>query len=150
MMAALIMLLCAGLNRARGDDRWMPAWLPGRALWYVAPAIGSVALLAQAPLPAAVLALAYLGWGIPAWGRIYDLGRMPGGSSDHMRFFLRMLLAAPLPALAFGWWGALLGLLFAGLALAAYELAWRWRPHNPIWLAELMVGALWGVLIVMI
>lgn len=143
--AFLVLALCAGLNRARGDDRWMPSCLPGRPLWYVAPLIGLVALLAQSPLAAAAIALAYLVWGVPAWGTIYDLGRL-GGSNDHLRFFARMLLAVPV-LLVFGWWGALLGVLFAGLSLAAYELAWRWRPSNPIWLAELATGALWGGLI---
>ena len=41
-----------------------------------------------------------------------------------------------------------LALAFAALAVAAYEAAWRIRPANPIWIAELIVGALWGVLIV--
>ncbi|CAM5764366.1 hypothetical protein [Bosea minatitlanensis] len=144
--AVFILALCAGLNRARGDDRWMPSWLPGRALWYVALVIGLIALLSQPPLAAAAIALAYLVWGVPAWGTIYDLGRLPGASGDHLRFFARMLLAVPL-LLVFGWCGALLGVLFAGLSLAAYELAWRWRPDNPIWLAECATGALWGGLI---
>lgn len=147
--ALFILALGAGLNRARGDDRWMPSWLPGRALWYVAPAIGVVALLAQPPLVAAAIALAYLAWGVPAWGAIYDLGRLPGSRGDHLRFFARMLLAVPV-LLVFGWWGALLGLLFAGLSLASYELAWRWWPDNPIWLAEGVTGALWGGLILLI
>ena len=144
--AFLILALCAGLNRARGDDRWMPSWLPGRALWYVAPALGAVAVLGQPPLAAVAIAGAFLLWGVPAWGAIYDLGRLPGPSGDHLRFFLRMLLAVPV-LLVFGWWGALLGVVFAALSLASYELAWRWRPANPIWLAELATGALWGGLI---
>lgn len=147
MFAALLVLaLSAGLNRARGDARWMPAWLPGRALWYAAPALGLVAVLAQPPLSAVAIAVAYLLWGVPAWAEFYDLGRLPGARGDHLRFFLRMLLAVPV-LLVFGWWGALLGVLFAALSLAAYELAWRWRPANPIWLAELATGALWGGLI---
>lgn len=144
--ALLVLVLSAGLNRARGDARWMPAWLRGRTLWYVAPALGLVALLLQPPLAAGAIALAYLVWGVPAWGKIYDLGRLPGSSGDHWRFFVRMLLAVPV-LLVFGWWGALLGAAFAVLSLAAYEIAWRWRPANPIWLAELATGALWGGLI---
>jgi hypothetical protein len=146
MIALIVLILASGLNRARGDARWMPSWLPGRALWYVAPALGLLALLAQPPLSAAAIAAAYLVWGVPAWGSIYDLGRLPGGRSDHLRFFVRMLLAAPVFAV-FGWWGVGLGVVFAGLALAAYEAAWRWHPANPIWLAEIGTGALWGALI---
>ncbi len=144
--AILVLALSAGLNRARGDARWMPAWLPGRALWYVAPALGIVALLTQPPLAGLAIACAYLLWGVPAWGAIYDLGRLPGSAGDHARFFLRMLLAVPV-LLVFGVWGFALGLVFAGLALLCYELAWRWQPTNPIWLAELATGALWGALI---
>ncbi|BCB18071.1 hypothetical protein [Bosea sp. ANAM02] len=147
--AAMTLVFCAGLNRARGDDRWMPPWLPGRPLWYVAPLLGLVALLIQPPLAAGAVALAYLVWGVPAWGAIYDLGRLPGGRSDHLRFFARMLLAVPV-LLVFGIWGALLGLTFAGLSVLAYELAWRLKPDNPIWLAELGTGALWGALILAI
>ena len=33
---------CAVLNRARGDDRWMPDWMPGRALIPVSIAIGLI------------------------------------------------------------------------------------------------------------
>ncbi len=165
MIGAAIILACAGLNRARGDDRWMPGWLPGRALWYVAPAIAVVALLAQPPRAAALLGLAYLLWGIPAWGRAFDLGRMPdptpGGPDfvdvlsewlfgrDHAVLFVRMLLVVP-PLWLISGWAALLGIAFAGLAVAAYELAWRWRPDNPIWLAEIIVGALWGSLILLV
>lgn len=145
MTELMIIAAAAALNRARGDARWMPLWLPGRALWYVAPALGLLALLAQPLLAAGAIAVAYLVWGVPAWGRIYDLGRM-GGQGDHLRFFLRMLLAVPVLAV-FGWWGLGLGLAFAGLALAAYEAAWRWHPANPIWLAEIGTGALWGALI---
>lgn len=144
--ASMTLALCAVINRARGDDRWMPSWLPGRPLWYAAPLIGLAALLIQPPLAAGAIALAYLVWGVPAWGRIYDLGRLPGGQSDHLRFFARMLLAVP-ALLVFGSWGAFLGLSFAGLSVLAYELAWRWKPDNPIWIAELATGALWGALI---
>lgn len=145
-MSVLILLVCAGLNRARGDARWLPSWLPGRALWYVAPALGLVALTVQPPLLAVAITLAYLLWGAPAWGTIYDLGRLPGGGSDHIRFFVRMLLAVPV-LVVFGVWGVVLGVVFATLALAAYEAAWRLSPTNPIWLAELAVGVLWGGLI---
>lgn len=146
MVAVLILLLCAGLNRCRGDDRWMPPWLPGRTLWYVAPAVGLVALLVQPVAGAIAIGLAYLLWGVPAWGAIYDLGRMPGGKADHSLFFIRMLLAVPV-LVFFGTWGVGLGLLFALLSVAAYEAAWRWNPSNPIWLAELATGALWGGLV---
>lgn len=149
MAALFILLACAGLNRARGDDRWMPAWLPGRALWYVAPAIGLVALLAQ-PWPSAMaFSLAYLLWGVPAWGAIYDLGRFTPGRWEHARLFLRMLLVVPV-LVVFGAGGIFLGIFFALASVAAYEAAWRLWPDNPIWRAEIATGALWGALILIL
>lgn len=61
----------------------------------------------------------------------------------HVALGLRHAFAVPL-LLPFG----LLALTFPILAVAAYEAAWRIRPANPIWIAELAVGALWGALII--
>lgn len=170
MIAALIIILaCAGLNRARGDDRWMPSWLPGRPLWYVAPAIGSLALLVASWQAALAATAAYLFWGIWPWGRWFDLGRLPDSyariarpdpferaiqalafGSDHLALLFRHVMATPglmLVGLASGWpQGLQLGLpLVVPVAItAAYELAWRLNPSNPIWLAELATGAIWA------
>ncbi|MNL80072.1 hypothetical protein D3C87_2068210 [compost metagenome] len=57
-----------------------------------------------------------------------------------------MMLVVP-PLVVFGVWGVCLGIVFAIAAVAAYEAAWRIQPTNPIWLAEIVVGALWGALI---
>lgn len=168
MTALLLVLLCAALNRMRGDDRWMPSWLPGRSLYYVAPVIGAAALLIV-PWPAALaVAVAYFFWAVWPWGRWFDLGRLPApiaptgddfeifieriaGGNDHLALLMRHMMAVPgilligcfVPA-----WS--LGLTF-GLALlvpvaitAAYELAWRAQPSNPIWLAELAAGVIWA------
>lgn len=40
--AILAIAACAVLNRARGDDSWMPDWMPGRALFPVSIAIGLI------------------------------------------------------------------------------------------------------------
>jgi len=150
---------CAVLNRARGDDSWMPDWVPGRALWYVAPAFGCVALLCGHGLVAAALwSLTVLVWGVGPWGHLIGLGRFApdrppsdlervllrlAGGNVHVALGLRHAVAVPF-LLPFG----LLALTFPILAVAAYEASWRIRPANPIWVAELAVGALWGVLIV--
>jgi len=42
MNAIFTIAACAVLNRARGDDRWMPDWMPGRALIPVSIAIGLI------------------------------------------------------------------------------------------------------------
>lgn len=169
---ALLILIAAALNRARGDASWMPAWLPGRALYYVAAGIALASLLFYEPRIALAWGLAYLAWGAPAWGRWFDLERLPDGWSrdgvepstfeqwiidlsggrDHIAMFLRHLFVVPgLVLVSFGlwsWWPLVFAVPFAGLALGAYELGWRLTPKQPIRTAELITGALWGVLIV--
>lgn len=171
MIAALgTIIACAALNRVRGDARWMPAWLPGRTLWYVAPLIALLAAFQSASAFTGIAwGLGYLIWAIPAWGHLMGMGRFipPRPPSDFeavlieisagsygLAFFIRNLLAVPAfiavailagePMLAF--WAA----PFAAGIIASYEAAWRLRPDNPIWLAEIATGALWGVAIVSI
>ena len=45
-------------------------------------------------------------------------------------------------------WLVPFGVVFALAAVLVYELAWRRFPTNPIWVAELGTGALWGALFV--
>jgi hypothetical protein len=172
-MNILLVVLCAALNRARGDARWMPAWLPGRALWYAAPAIGLAAWLFGASIFTAIAATgAYLFWALWEWGRWLDLGRHPEGynrdgveptilertigalsfGSDHAALFLRHLLI--LPGLVALFWGAgliwpvALAIAFAAAVVAIHEAAWRFIPTYPIPAAEIATGALWGLLII--
>jgi hypothetical protein len=112
----------------------------------------------------------YLFWAIPGWGRWYDLGRLTpepeyrsvfervvdtiGFGNDYLCFFIRNLLVAPTAYALVMWYGydmgvaALFTVGFAPAVVLLYELAWRVHPSNPIWVAELAVGALWGSLIV--
>ena len=154
MIFVLVILACAALNRARGDDRWMMGRLPGRALYYVAPAIGFLAWDWR-------FALAYLVWGIPSWGHWFDLGRMPpldrkpdpvgrviesvSFGSDHLAMLWRHALAVPL----LGWMAGPWALLCPLAVVAVYEAAWRVRPSNPIIVAELLTGAVWGLFAVL-
>lgn len=165
MSPLIAIAACAVINRARGDDRWMKKWgLRGRALFYVAPAMGLVALLVvQDAFLAAIWAIGYLIWAAPAWGHLIGLGRhVPdrppsrleiilleiSAGNVRVALWLRMLFALPafaavawlteLPAVTLG------APVFAALAVGAYEAAWRWRPSNPIWIAELIVGVAWG------
>lgn len=163
--AILVLALSAGLNRARGDARWMPSWLKGRALWYVAPVLGLVVLLAQ-PWPVALaFAAGYLFWAVFGWGHV--LMRVSGGRPDRspnvvegallllpgsiLPVFARMLFILPGVIAVAGLTGRpefwLAGVSFAGLATISYHILFR--PLQPLdWLrAELIVGALWGVLI---
>jgi len=149
---------CAVLNRARGDDRWMPDWMPGRALFPVSIAIGLIGACFGGLWYGAAFGAAFLVWGVGPWGHLIGLGRFApdrprselervlltlAGGNVHVALGLRHAVAVPF-LLPFG----LLALTFPFVAVAAYEAAWRIRPANPIWIAELAVGALWGALIV--
>lgn len=164
----LCLAACAALNRARGDDRWMPAWLRGRALYYTAPLIGVIAAIIGGILYGAALAAAFFVWAVGPWGHLIGLGRLapdrPATSLEavliemaagnvHVALGLRHLFALPGLMIAAAVAGELLlgvaaSLAFAALAVSAYEIAWRLRPSNPIIVAELLTGALWGGLVV--
>lgn len=181
MLEFVTIILFAFLNRMRGDDSWMrgasingeqaPQWLPGRSLYYVAIAIGAWALWFL-PWQAAILfGLTYLVWGVMAWGRWFDLGRLPdgfgrqdirpdayekmveslGGENDHASFFLRQLMVLP-GLLALSWWLdswfiASWTIPFSILVVGAYEFAWRDKPEAAIPMAEWMTGVTWGLLL---
>lgn len=74
------------------------------------------------------------------------------GGSDHAALFWRHCLVVPglivTGYLLGDWRMGLIGIPFAAVIVAAYELAWRLRPRNPIWLAEVVTGGLWGLLLV--
>lgn len=172
---ALFFILALGaLNRVRGDDRWMrfghteegAKFLPGRPLFYVAPLLGLLSIPFVGAQNAFVVAMAYTFWAIWPWGRWFDLGRLPAPgderqadffeetierltTSDHWALFLRHLAILPF-LLLLGVKAFFLGIVFAALAVAVYEAAWRARPKNPIWVAEVGVGLLWAVLILLL
>jgi len=161
-------LACAALNRARGDDRWMPDWLRGRALYYTAPLIGAIAAILGGISFGAAFGAAFFVWAVGPWGHLIGLGRFapdrPATSLEavliemaagnvHVALGLRHLFALPGLMLAAAIAGELLlgvaaALAFSALATGAYEIAWRLRPSNPIIVAELLTGALWGGLAV--
>jgi len=171
MLELVTLPLFAAFNRMRGDDTWMGN-LPGRALYYVAGLVGCIAHGFLPPLAALAFALTYLVWGAPAWGRFYDLGRLPpdfaregiepdlqerflswiSRGNDHTALFIRHCYVLP-GLVVTGYildkaWLAPMAGTFAVLATLAYEFAWRVRPGNPIWVAELLTGALWGLLLI--
>src|SRR5690606_14996558 len=121
-------------------------------------AVGLIAAVFGGLIYGAAFGAAFFVWGVGPWGHLIGLGRFApdrppsdlervllrlAGGNVHVALGLRHGFAVPL-LLPFG----LLPLAFPILAVAAYEAAWRMRPANPIWIAELAVGALWGVLIV--
>lgn len=153
------MLTVAILNRMRGDDRWMPSWLPGRALYYVTVMVGVVSwAISGNVVMSAYIAACYLLWGAPPWGHWIDLGRKDdlnremtafemaieaiSRGNDHVSLFLRHCLALPVALVC--WPAVVAPLLFT----AAYEIGWRTTKAYPIVVAELIVGALWGFIII--
>lgn len=168
IVALLIVLACAVLNRMRGDDRWMPSWLRGRSLYYVAPAIGTVALFVQ-PWPVALaFGGGYFFWAVFSWGYLLLhaagtaafweereptrleswLLRLPGRG---LPLFARMLFVLPGVALVAWLTGAPFYALSAFAFAAASTAIWLWflRPLGRLdWLrAEIAIGGLWGLLI---
>jgi hypothetical protein len=166
MLTLAGILILMALNRVRGLD----TPLPGRSLYFVAPLVGLVAwgLLGASAWTSGAFALSYLVWGAPAWGRWFDLGRLPEGyarteepkgvegfvdrlGSDHFSFAVRQLMVFPglaLVAYLTGSWAPVLWVpVFAGMAVMLYELAWRFVPRYPIPVAEVLVGGLWAATI---
>jgi len=132
--------------------------MPGRALFPVSIAIGLIGACLGGLWYGAAFGAAFFVWGVGPWGHLIGLGRFApdrppsdlervllrlASGNVHVALGLRHAVAIPF-LFPFG----LLALTFPFAAVAAYEAAWRIRPSNPIWIAELAVGAIWGVLIV--
>jgi hypothetical protein len=110
---------------------------------------------------AIIFGVCFLIWSFLPWGRWYDLGRLPDNfihreptwfekqiskisSNDHIAFTIRNSIAIIPAVVLVSPWFAFLPLL----QLACYELAWRFRPKEPIMYAEIGTGAVWGGLFV--
>ncbi len=169
MVSFLSLVITGFLNRLRGGGFFAPK-LPSRPLFYVAGAMILLAVLFKPLVVALAFGATFLFWGIWPWAHLYTLGRMTAEQigrkitrleatllrwakgNIHVAFFLRQLFVLPGLALAVllgsPLWTFALGFIFAGLAVAAYELAWRHWPHAPVPVAEIIVGVVWGALIV--
>jgi hypothetical protein len=154
MLYAAVVLACAGLNRLRGVDTLKV--LPGRPLYYVSIVVAALGFLLHGPWGIAYGA-AYLLWGSFGWGHLYTLGRFVpdrpwgwderlffrlGGENYYLAFGLRQAVMLPLASMN------LWAVLFPPLAVGVYELSCRLHPSNPIWIAEILVGILWGLLLI--
>jgi hypothetical protein len=173
LIALAVIASCCVLNRVRGGGI-LPLWpLPGRPLYVVSPLIGLVSWALWPWQIALCWIAAYVVWAVWAWGMIFDLGRQPDGygrgslvskdpveglamamsfGSDHLAMFWRHLMILPGLALvgyfAGNLWFMAAAPLFSAAVVGAYETGWRVAPANPIRLAELLTGVLWGGLIV--
>jgi hypothetical protein len=156
----ILLTLAAGvvINVARGNSTWTKKiGLPGRPLWYVTPFIG---LLAWNPWFAA----AYLVAMFAAWGRWFDLGRMPDGyaregiepdplekiimklsfGNDYIAMLWRHAMGIPLLWFLLG----PIALAYPFVVVVCYELGFRLGGDRAITLAEALVGFVWGAMIV--
>ena len=161
--AVVVIFACALLNRVRGGGLYGDR-LPGRALYWVAPAVGALVLLVS-PWPVALAwAVGYLVWGLPGWG--FTLSRLGGYAPDRepegldaalgrlptlLAVAVRMMLVMPAVA-AVAWligdWRFLAaGPAFAAAATTIYAILFRPIGSHDWMRAELAVGVLWGALI---
>ncbi len=159
METVLTLLLSAFLNRLRGGG-WFADALPSRALFWVTGAFFGLAVVWFSLADAFVFALAYLVWGFLAWGRWFDLNHMPeltrapnafertvnavSGGNDYIALTIRMAIASPVLA----WFSVVLAVVFPFLVVGIYHFCWKVWPNNPIPKAELIVGLLWGLILV--
>lgn len=156
-----IILGMAILNHVRGGA-WGGSYLPGRALFWVTPAVGLLAWTVFAWHAAIIVAVAYFAWGVGPWGRWFALGFKPrvvreklgwfergieavSGDDDLFAFTLRNMICL-LPA------SVMLHPLFIFLApvqLGCYYVPWAYfKDFRAIGYAEVATGAAWGVFIV--
>jgi hypothetical protein len=151
-------------NRMSGTQRWMYSGvpddklLPGRPIYYTAPLFGFMAWILMSWKAGLIVAVGILFWRLFSWGYLQLLGRrVPGkgpepfeaallriaGGNVHGALVLRHSFAFPTAYYLIGWPGLVIGLVFA----TVYEAAWVCNPKNPIWIAEIAVGAMWGAMI---
>lgn len=172
MYAVATILACSVLNRMRGDDTWMQKLgLKGRALFYIAPMVGVVSLLTNSLFMSIAIALSYMFWAIPPWGRWFDMNRLDdtprkdpswyeaiidsaSGGRDWLAMLMRMSILVPLflviSATSCNDIPAIISLPMSAILVACYEAGWRLYPKQPILIAELLSGAVWGVAILVI
>lgn len=162
-----VVVLCALINRVRGGG-FDGGELPGRAIYWMPFALGAVAFLLVPPIFAVCLALGYFIWGAPAWGHVLArlgdyapnrppakleklLMRLPG---KFLPAFARMLFVTPavvaVAVLAGQPWLVLMAPIFAYSATETYRVLFRPLGFYDWTRAELITGALWGVMIVVL
>lgn len=158
-------------------DRDNPNKLWGRALYPATGVVFLAALLTHSWMVALAIALAFLVWRSPAWGRAISLGRHSGAmlrephwfekvlfkvsfGSPHgallLRHFLMLLPGLFVVGFLLGhlwFYTVILAAVFAVALTIAYEAAWTLHEFRsdqpPIRNAEMLSGFLWGVVILL-
>jgi len=156
------------LNRLRGGG-WWAIHLPGHPRWYVIPAVTILAIVTtQDPVAGGLFGAAYGIWTLLPWGHLYSFGRWtpPRPVSGLERSLLRIakgrywvallilhgigvVFLAPL--VWWNWPGPELSatILMPFLIVAAYEVGWIHDESRAISRAELIVGSVWGLYLVL-
>lgn len=157
MLILLLIPLMTWLNRVRGGGLG-GQFLPGHPRYWVFAFICLLSFLAPNQLKFLTFSCGYLYWSLLPWGHWYSLGEEHGDDRP-LTTFERIIdwLAGGNPYIAFtirnaigflpltGWGAGVLGIAQTAL----YHVAKRLVRGDSIWLAELLTGALWGVLAVL-
>jgi hypothetical protein len=169
IIEALVIAASGAVNRFRGSGLVEGFGKAGAAIMF-----GLLALLLFWPLWqwAVAAGLCYLFWAIWGWGRWFDLGRLPEDwnrqgekvstfdktinmlsfDNDYIALFIRhafgMLPAGILLAWQCGFNWLVVIPVFSAAAVACYEIGWRITDKRPIEWAEVLVGLVWGILLV--
>ena len=157
MIDALLIPALAVLNRVRGGGFWADR-LPGHPRFYVAPAIAVLCLPVMPWLKAVEAGACYLVWSFLPWGHLMCLGKFipPRPMSPIESSCLEVVKGDYLVALMLLHLIGLLPMAFLVSPLAflapipiglSYALGWSVTPATAIRTAEILVGAVWGVLL---
>ncbi|WP_293857176.1 hypothetical protein [uncultured Alsobacter sp.] len=155
----LVILAAAVLNRVRGGG-FFGDRLPGHPRFWVAPLMGGLAAVHHPPLAAAALGAAWLYWSLLPWGRWYTFGavtpdRPPTtfeaavevlAGDDHVLAFSIRNTIAFAPIWLVHPWAWLAGWVQTALYAFAKAVA---PPAIFVPVAEILTGALWGLLLIL-
>lgn len=175
----LVIPLFGFLNRIRGGGFWASK-LVSRPLFWVAPIIFAISVFFQGYIIGTGFSLLYLLWAFPPWGRWFTLNHIPPIREitiferivefipslimkksywfDFICFTIRNIITlSPLVLLHFLSYN-LLGLIaivigVSLLIVVCYSIGWKIQDkYNilSIQTAELLVGAFWGFLLIMV
>lgn len=149
--------LMALLNRFRGGG-FGAEILPGHPRFYVAPMVVMLVGLVVEWHQGLLVGAAYLAWSFTPWGHLIGLGRWDpprewswletttfeiSNKNPWLALGMIEMIGMSVAIVIFSPWAALAAIAFVG----CYEAGWRLRPKAPIELAELLVGGVWGLLI---
>lgn len=158
-MEFFLIPLISILNRVRGGGFYADK-LPGHPRFYVTVVIGLLCWPLYGWKMALYIAVSYLAWSLLPWGSWYGLGRFDhedesmfekaitrmSFGNDHLAFAIRNVISLVPAAILINPWMFVL----SPIQTMLYELSWIKRPATPITPAELLTGAAWGWLIVML